>query len=136
VITERATDRIIGMMGLGSIDRHDRSAELYYWITPSEWGKGYATEASRAVLRIAFGRMALHRVSAHVHTFNTASLRVLRKLGFRKEGRLREVRRVGRRWHDAWVMGLLKSEFRERQDVRNGPRREPVVQRERNPPGR
>lgn len=114
VISERRTGRIIGMIGLGAIDRHDRGAELYYWITPSEWGRGYASEAARAMLAVAFGRMRLHRVTAHVHTLNSASLRVLRKLGFRREGRLREVRPEGRRWQDAWVLGLLHHEFRVR----------------------
>lgn len=106
------------MVGLGSIDRHDRSAELYYWLSPRFWGQGLAREAEGAVLDVAFGPLALHRVTAHVHVFNSRSRRLLRRLGFRTEGRQRETRPDGRRWQDSLVMGLLAREFPWR-----GPRR-------------
>lgn len=112
VILDRSTNRPIGMIGLGGIDRHDRNAELYYWLTADQWGRGLASEAAGAVLGIAFGPLALHRLTAHVHTFNSRSYGLLRHLGFRKEGRLREARPEGRHWHDVLVLGLLGDEFR------------------------
>ncbi|MDE1820125.1 MAG: GNAT family N-acetyltransferase [Euryarchaeota archaeon] len=112
LIVERGTRTPIGLVGLGSVNRRDRSAELFYWVSPDRWGLGLAHEAASAVLGIAFGPLGLHRVSATAHTFNARSLRLLRRLGFRREGRERESRREGRVWHDALRFGLLEREHR------------------------
>ena len=63
--------------------------ELGYWLTPDAWGRGYATEAARAVLDIARHALGLHRVAARHYCDNPASGRVLAKLGFRETGRAR-----------------------------------------------
>jgi RimJ/RimL family protein N-acetyltransferase len=75
---------VIGSAGLG---RHEGAVELGYWIARAHWGQGYATEAGRAVLRIA--RSLGHRwVTAGHFVDNPASGRVLRKLGFQPTGRI------------------------------------------------
>lgn len=76
--------RIIGGIGLL---RDGGAAELGYWLSPSHWGRGYATEAGRAVLDIARHALGLRSVIARHHVDNPASGRVLRKLGFRETGR-------------------------------------------------
>lgn len=75
---------IIGCIGL---DPADGAVDLGYWIAREHWGKGYASEAGRAVLQIA--RVLGHReLSASHFIDNPASGRVLRKLGFRPTGRI------------------------------------------------
>jgi [ribosomal protein S5]-alanine N-acetyltransferase len=67
-----------------------RSASLGYCFDDAAWGHGYATEAARGLLRWAFGTLDLNRVQAETDTRNLASARVLEKLGFVREGTLRE----------------------------------------------
>ena len=75
--------RLIGGMGIGA--HKDKSQDFGYWITPDAWGRGYATEAGRAVLRAAKAAGVRH-VTAANYVDNPASGRVLRKLGFRPTG--------------------------------------------------
>lgn len=76
--------RLIGTIGLhASGDAH----ELGYWLTPNAWGRGYATEAGRAVVEIARHALPVRRLESGYFADNPASGRVLRKLGFRDTGR-------------------------------------------------
>jgi len=59
-------------------------AELGYWLTPSAWGRGYATEAARAVVDMARHALPVRRIEARHHLDNLPSRRVLEKLGFRE----------------------------------------------------
>ncbi|MEJ2503343.1 MAG: GNAT family N-acetyltransferase [Gemmatimonadota bacterium] len=88
-VTERGLDRVVGAVGLILELEHAR-AELGYWLGRPYWGRGYATEAARAVVWWGFETFDLHRVHASHFPRNPASGRVLRKLGMRHEGRLRE----------------------------------------------
>jgi RimJ/RimL family protein N-acetyltransferase len=74
--------RLIGGIGLHAIDAG--AAELGYWLTPAAWGRGYATEAARAVIDMARHALPLRRVEASHHLDNPASRRVLEKIGFRE----------------------------------------------------
>jgi RimJ/RimL family protein N-acetyltransferase len=81
LIAERFGDyRLVGGVGLHRGERG--GVELGYWLTPEVWGRGYATEAGRAVLDLARHALGLTRVDSHHHADNPASGRVLRKLGF------------------------------------------------------
>lgn len=79
-----ATPVLIGGCGLG--EAPDGGTELGYWIARTHWGRGYATEAGRAVLEIASTLGIRHLVAGHF-VDNPASGRVLAKLGFRATGR-------------------------------------------------
>jgi RimJ/RimL family protein N-acetyltransferase len=81
--------QLIGAIGLVPDRDHER-AELGYWIGVPFWGKGFATEAGRAVLRFAFDQRAFNRVTAQVFSRNRASARVLEKIGLTCEGTLRQ----------------------------------------------
>jgi RimJ/RimL family protein N-acetyltransferase len=80
-----AAPRLIGGIGLHE-DRGEM--EIGYWITPSEWGKGYVTEAGNAVINIARHSLRLPRLVSGHFTDNPASGKVLRKLGFKPTGRI------------------------------------------------
>ena len=84
--TSLAPAELIGCVGLGEVEGE---VELGYWFARKHWGKGYATEAARAVLRLA--RVLGHREVVAGHFIdNPASGRVLRKAGFVPTGRLRQ----------------------------------------------
>jgi ribosomal-protein-alanine N-acetyltransferase len=74
--------------------------------------KGIGTEATARVLQVAFEELDMHRVTARVAVGNVGSERVVQKLGFLKEGTLRDEVKVGGRWLDHSVWGLLENEWR------------------------
>ncbi|WP_404333687.1 GNAT family N-acetyltransferase [Sphingomonas sp. MMS12-HWE2-04] len=80
----RGATRLIGGMAVGAYKEWPN--ELGYWLTPDCWGRGYATEAGRAVLQAARARGIRHVTAGHF-VDNPASGGVLRKLGFRPTGR-------------------------------------------------
>ncbi|MEV5516716.1 GNAT family protein [Streptomyces flaveolus] len=111
-----AVDRVsdgafIGWCTLNSWNPDFRSASLGYCYDESAWGQGYATEAARALLGWAFDTLDLNRVQAEADTRNVASARVLEKLGFVREGTLREDCVVNGDVSDSWVYGLLRREW-------------------------
>ena len=75
---------LVGSMGLHLFPQHDR-AELGYWIGKPFWGRGYATDAARAVVRWGFESLGLERIFAYHMTANPASGRVMEKMGVNKE---------------------------------------------------
>lgn len=102
----------IGFAHLGEIERRHGRCKLGYLIGPSAyWGRGYATEAVRAVVAHAFGPLELRRIQAGAYATNIGSIRVLEKAGFRREGALRESVRRGDAFVDEIVFGLLRSEW-------------------------
>lgn len=88
-----------------------RLGELAYWITPEEWGNGYATAAGRLVVNYAFSELGLHRLEATAYASNAASQRVLEKLGFTQEGVARKRILVDSEWVDNIQYGLLSEEY-------------------------
>ena len=107
-----ATDgTFLGWCGLSRWNPDFRSTSLTYCLHEAAWGQGYATEAAGALLRWAFDTLDLNRVQAEADTRNAASSRVLEKLGFVREGTLREDCVVNGEVSDSWVYGLLRREW-------------------------
>jgi RimJ/RimL family protein N-acetyltransferase len=88
-IRQRSDGRLCGGIGLHPEMSHQH-AELGYWIGVPYWGNGYATEAAKAVVRYGFEQIKLNRIFAHHFKHNPASGKVLRKIGMKCEGRLRQ----------------------------------------------
>lgn len=109
-ITLLSDGRQIGGIGL-RIDSPHQHAELGYWIGVPYWGRGYATEAAREMLRYAFADLRLHRILASHFKHNPASGNVLRKLGMRYEGCQREHLRKWDRFVDSELYGILRREW-------------------------
>jgi ribosomal-protein-alanine N-acetyltransferase len=109
-ITLRDTGELVGSIEIRLIPPHKRG-ELGYWIGRPHWGRGYATEASAALLRWAFDTLDLHRVHAAHLGRNPASGAVLRKIGMRFEGRLRSHFEKWGVMEDLDVYGLLADEL-------------------------
>jgi ribosomal-protein-alanine N-acetyltransferase len=112
---ERGDDAtFLGWCTLNRWNPDHRSASLGYCLAEAAWGHGYATEAAGALLGWAFDTLDLNRVQAETDTRNLASARVLEKLGFVREGTLREDCVVNGEVSDSWVFGLLRREWRPR----------------------
>jgi len=111
---ERVSDgAFIGWCSLTRWNPDYRSASLGYCLHDAAWGYGYATEAASALLEWAFDTLDLNRVQAETDTRNAASARVLEKLGFVREGTLREDCVVNGEVSDSWVYGLIRREWRQ-----------------------
>ena len=110
-VTEPEADRLVGTVTLADWDRANRRAEIGFILHPDRWGRGLATDATRTVLRFGFGPMGLHRVEADVDPENHASLRLLERLGFEREGVCRQRWFTFGRWTDSVMLGLLADEF-------------------------
>jgi RimJ/RimL family protein N-acetyltransferase len=89
-----------------------RSLGIGYCFDEPAWGKGYATEAVRAMLLWAYDTLDLNRVEAELDTRNAASARVLEKLGFQREGLRREDCVVCGEVSDSWIYGLLRRDWK------------------------
>jgi RimJ/RimL family protein N-acetyltransferase len=116
MIRTLADDRLIGFVGLGGIDWPNGDGFVGIGIGKREdWGKGYGTDAMRAILRFAFAELNLHRVSLSVYAYNPRAIRSYEKAGFIVEGRLRQtVYRDGQR-SDEVCMGILRQEWERRE---------------------
>ena len=88
-VIQKDNGKLVGWSGLKlikEINNHKNIHDLGYRFTPEYWGKGYAKETSRAVLKYAFKEMKLGKVFAYADVENSASNHVLRKLGFEEKG--------------------------------------------------
>jgi len=103
---------IVGVINASQIVRGDfRSAYLGYWGAQRFRGQGLMTEGMRALLREAFVRMRLHRLEANVQPGNTASLALLARCGFRREGLSPRYLKIGGRWRDHERWALLREDW-------------------------
>lgn len=105
-------DRLVGNVGLRMQTADAFEGDIGYELAPWEWGRGYATEAARAIARFGFETLRLHRLTANCLAENTASAHVLEKIGMRLEGRLRENEWVKGQWRDTLLFGILEHEWR------------------------
>jgi [ribosomal protein S5]-alanine N-acetyltransferase len=89
-ITRRDNGEMIGTCGFNGFNRQASRAVIGYDLLRSSWGQGVAGQAVAGMLEFGFRRLELHRIEAYVDPENAASVRVLEKLGFRREGVLRD----------------------------------------------
>jgi RimJ/RimL family protein N-acetyltransferase len=101
--------QVAGSMGL--MMKGDRIAEIGYWIGVPFWGRGYATEAAREVIRYGFEDCSLLRIFAGIFTRNPASGRVLQKVGMQYEGTLRHHQKKWDEYMDVAFYGILREEW-------------------------
>jgi RimJ/RimL family protein N-acetyltransferase len=114
-IIDRDSGALAGSISLTPEHAHGR-AELGYWIAKPFWARGYATEASRAIIAFGFESLGLNKIHAAVFLKNPASDRVIRKIGMKWEGRLREHDRKWGVYEDIDVYGVLAKEWAQVQD--------------------
>lgn len=100
---------------LGGTGLHPRlgehQLEIGYWIHKDYVNRGLVTESTRALVKVAFELLHIHRLEIHCDPGNLASAAIPRKLGFTHEGTLREKTAFLERWSDSMIWGLLESEY-------------------------
>lgn len=89
-----------------------QDAIIGYSVDCNHQGEGVATEAARAVVRFAFDELNLHRLVTGYYPENTASAKVLRKLGFAVEGYARDYLYINGAWHDSILVGLINENWK------------------------
>ncbi|WP_022902014.1 GNAT family N-acetyltransferase [Humibacter albus] len=111
--TDGSTDhRVIGDISLSVKSDRDAQVEIGWVFHPAVHGRGFATEAAKALLAVAFDELGAHRVYAELDAANEASARLCDILGMTREATLRERDHVDGDWHDVAIFGLLEREFR------------------------
>ena len=99
----------VGGIGLHpGTDEHRRTATIGYWLGEAFWGRGIATEVLRAVTKYAFATFDFVRLEAHVFEWNLASARVLEKVGYTREARLRKRVTKEGRTVDSFLYALIR----------------------------
>jgi RimJ/RimL family protein N-acetyltransferase len=111
-VVVRETGRVVGDMAMQWVSEMHRTGEIGFVFDPTAQGRGYATEASRPFLRVAFEDFGFHRVIGRTEARNVASARVLEKLGMRREAHLVENEWVKGEWQSELVYAMLDREWR------------------------
>jgi len=110
----KENNKIIGSFGIHDIDWRKKIGEVSYGISPNYGKKGYFSEALHTVLKHCFKEMQFHRVCATTRVDNIGSIKGLLKIGFKKEGILRDyyLNYEGKRY-DAAILAILKKDYKE-----------------------
>jgi ribosomal-protein-serine acetyltransferase len=104
----------IGGIGCHPIDWNNRHCSIGYWIDAAQQGKGIMTRCSAVLLDYLFRDLGLHRVTIQCGTGNTKSCAIPERLGFTREGVMRQAEWVNDRWVDLVVWGMLEQDWRKR----------------------
>ena len=115
-VDEQASGQLIGEVSLIWRSVEARQCEIGWIFNPERHGKGFATEAARALLDLAFGPGDMHRVMARCDARNLASSRLMERLGMRREAHFREHSIVKGEWDEEFIYAILRREWRGRSD--------------------
>ncbi|MDQ0972645.1 ribosomal-protein-alanine N-acetyltransferase [Neobacillus niacini] len=110
-IVLKENNKFIGTLGLNGLQLKNKKAEIGYEIHPSYWRQGYTSEAIKEILRYSYLELKLNRIGAVVYIENEASSNLLEKLGFKKEGELRDYLFQNNSYHTTSMFSLLKREW-------------------------
>lgn len=110
-VTEKGSDKCIGLIGFYRTQPEHFRTELGYMIAPEHNSKGYVTEAVKTLLDYAFNTLNFHSIEAVIDSRHTASERVLQKNGFEKEAHFKENFFYNNEFTDTVIYGLLKRNF-------------------------
>ena len=114
-IAVKETEALIGGAGLHRMDFKNRRASFGIFIgEKSEWGKGYGTEVTALMTGYAFEILNMNRVWLHVYEYNERGLKAYERVGFKREGVLRQDRYHEGRYWDTITMAILREEWEAR----------------------
>ncbi len=107
------SQKFIGIAGMTlSLDKF-KSGEIFYKLLPDQWGKGYATEVAKLLVKTGFDKFHLHRVEAGVATENLRSIKVLEKIGMNREGLHKKILPVRGEWVDNYHYAIVEDDDRD-----------------------
>ena len=111
IILKAEGSKMVGTAGCAIVSETTRTAEIAYALAENHWGQGLVTEACHELVDHAFNALAMNRVQARCLPMNIGSARVMKKLGMKFEGRLRQSMLVKGELQDIDVWSILKSEW-------------------------
>lgn len=109
-ITKKDNNKIIGDCGYYIIDSNNHIGKISYRLSKNFWGKGIMTKAIRRIVKCGFEEIGLNRIEASVIPSNSGSIKILEKIGFKKEGIHREELRKKDEFYDLVVYSILKKD--------------------------
>ena len=112
-VLRRSDGVLVGDVMLAWTSEEQRAGEIGYVFDPDQHGNGYATEAARALLRLGFEGLGLHRIVGLLDARNAASAAVLRRAGMRQEAHLVQNEWFKGEWTDELIFAMLESEWRD-----------------------
>ncbi len=110
-IIGKTSNTFIGYFGFWRMMPEHCRAEIGYALKPEFWGKGIMTETLRFMMNFGFSKMKLHSVEANVNPLNTASIKLLEKIGFKKEAYFRENFLFDNKFLDSVIYSLLEKDL-------------------------
>ncbi len=116
-LCRRSDSALVGTCTLWQLDSQNRRAEIGFVLARRHWGRGFMTEGLTTLIDFSFGELGLRRLEADVDPGNAASIRLLERLGFVREGHMRERWLVAGEVADSLFFGLLEREWRDREGV-------------------
>jgi len=111
VIEETMTQKVIGTCGYLNYEKEHNRIEIGYDLKPEYWGKGIMQEALSKIIHFAFTSMKINKIEAKIEPENKSSIKLLEKLGFYKEGVLRQHEFEKGKYVDLAIFSILKSEY-------------------------
>ena len=111
------SEQTLGHISINKIDQKNKSARIGKVLVGNKnfRGQGIGEAMMKEILKISFGKLQLHRVDLGVFDFNTSAIRCYEKVGFVKEGLLRDVRKIDNHYWSLWNMSILDHEWLEKQ---------------------
>ncbi|MGI6739803.1 MAG: GNAT family N-acetyltransferase [Christensenellales bacterium] len=105
------SEKMIGTIGISGYSKRDSSAEIGYSLSPEYWGQGYGTEALKSIIDYSFNTLKLNRIEAKSDTRNIASVKLLEKCGFKREGHMHKGMFMKGEYVDLYLYGLLAEDY-------------------------
>ena len=112
-VIENHSGEVLGTINTHTCSQRNRTFMYGLAILREHWRKGYASDAIRLVLRYYFDELGYQKVTVQIYSFNDASLKLHKNLGFQQEGCLRRMIYTDGAYHDEIIMGLTAEEFKE-----------------------
>ena len=113
VILEKETNTLIGDIGIHFLDMENMQTEIGCTLNKNFQAKGYATEALRGVITYLFNNLQKHRITTSIDPGNINSIKLVERLGFRKEAHFIESLYLNGKWVDDIVYAILEKEWKE-----------------------
>jgi ribosomal-protein-alanine N-acetyltransferase len=110
-IIEKPTKKLIGWCGFGPLDFDSSKIEVYYGLSRDYWGKGFATEASKSIVKYAFGTVGLNEMFGVVIPENIGSIKVLEKIGMKYQKHISGISGEYSHYNGSLLYALKKEDF-------------------------
>ena len=104
-------EKLIGGCNITIKNINNEQAFIGYCLNKNYWGQGYGTETAEALLDFGFNDLKMHRIFATCDVNNVGSRKVLEKIGMKKEGHMREHKKIGDKWRDSYLYSILEEEY-------------------------